>query len=537
MTFQIECEKCRARLTVRAEQAGKRCKCPQCGAAVTVSTPVIPVEPPAEETTYDLAPPSAGGGSAPGAGSRAARNALAEKLQSPNLAPGATNARAAGAPPEGRQSPPTPAELQQRWQRLHSALTGSIEPVRTTLAYRAWSVAAALTMLVAPAIYVAFIALAALAVFYHASAHLTWFRLARGRGLLLIGALYAAPIFAGLVMILFLVKPLFARPAHFVRSRSLTRHSDPVLFAFVDRLCQAIRAPAPCRIHVDCDMNASAGYERGWRGMFDGRLSLTLGMPLAAGLNVEQFGAVIAHELGHFTQHSGMRLTYVVRSISAWFVRVVYERDEWDVWLAHAHQDLEWWLALIVLLAQGCVKLGRGLLWLLMHGGIVVSGFLLRQMEYDADLHAIRFAGSRNFHEMQLRLRLLGAAASQAEVDLLHYLTTGRLPDNLARLIQARVAQLSPEAVQQELARMRSESASWWSTHPSDGARLDAAARANAPGIFHCPGPSAVLFTDFEGLCRNVTWDWYRGLFGVHFNPAGMDSTEALLAREQAQAR
>jgi hypothetical protein len=38
----------------------------------------------------------------------------------------------------------------------------------------------------------------------------------------------------------------------------------------------------------------------------------------------------MAHEFGHFAQSGGMRLTFIVRSINAWFGRVVHERDEWD---------------------------------------------------------------------------------------------------------------------------------------------------------------------------------------------------------------
>ena len=53
---------------------------------------------------------------------------------------------------------------------------------------------------------------------------------------------------------------------------------------------------------------------------------LLIGLPLAAGLSLRQFAGVLAHEFGHFSQGFGMRLTYVIRSINIWFMRVVYER-------------------------------------------------------------------------------------------------------------------------------------------------------------------------------------------------------------------
>jgi len=59
-------------------------------------------------------------------------------------------------------------------------------------------------------------------------------------------------------------------------------------------------------------------------------LVLAAGLPLVAWLSLRQFAGVLAHEFGHFSQGAGMRPTYVIRSISHWFTRVIYERDEWD---------------------------------------------------------------------------------------------------------------------------------------------------------------------------------------------------------------
>ena len=38
---------------------------------------------------------------------------------------------------------------------------------------------------------------------------------------------------------------------------------------------------------------------------------------------------MLAHELGHFSQSTGMRLTYLMRAINRWFARVVYELSRW----------------------------------------------------------------------------------------------------------------------------------------------------------------------------------------------------------------
>lgn len=62
--------------------------------------------------------------------------------------------------------------------------------------------------------------------------------------------------------------------------------------------------------------------------LFGNDLVLTIGMPLVLGLSLRQFAGVLAHEFGHFSQGAGMRLTFIIRTISVWFTRVVYERDQ-----------------------------------------------------------------------------------------------------------------------------------------------------------------------------------------------------------------
>ena len=146
----------------------------------------------------------------------------------------------------------------------------------------------------------------------------------------------ATPTVAGVAVTFFLLKPLFAKAPAAVERLHLDRVAEPVLFAFVERLCTMLGAPAPTRIDIDLRANASASLRRGWRSLLSRDLVLTIGLPLATSLNVRQFGGVLAHEFGHFSQHAGMRLYFLIMTIRHWFARVAYERDEWDA-------DLESW--------------------------------------------------------------------------------------------------------------------------------------------------------------------------------------------------
>jgi hypothetical protein len=172
-----------------------------------------------------------------------------------------------------------------------------------------------------------------------------------GAGFWLATLLYVGPILVGLTVIAFLLKPLFA-----------ARPAAPPAVALVG-------APLPRRVEVNCVANAAAGFRRGLASFFGHDLTLTIGLPLVAGLSTRQFAGVLAHEFGHFTQGAGMRLSYLIREINCWFFRVVHERDRWDVDLERAAQRADVRTALLIYPALGCVTLSRSILWFLMQVG------------------------------------------------------------------------------------------------------------------------------------------------------------------------
>ena len=121
----------------------------------------------------------------------------------------------------------------------------------------------------------------------------------------------------------------------------------------------------PKRIDLDCQLNAAAGFRRGFASLFGNDLVLVIGVPLVASFNVREFAGVIAHEFGHFTQGFGMRLSYIVRSINGWFARVVYERDAWDMLLESWAMEAEDWRMMIVV---NLARLGRVVFPIISHG-------------------------------------------------------------------------------------------------------------------------------------------------------------------------
>jgi hypothetical protein len=73
----------------------------------------------------------------------------------------------------------------------------------------------------------------------------------RGKGMVVMGLVYLTPIVVGVILIVFMLKPLFSRPSQSSAWRSLKPEKEPLLFLFVDRVCEAVGAPSSVQINLD----------------------------------------------------------------------------------------------------------------------------------------------------------------------------------------------------------------------------------------------------------------------------------------------
>lgn len=488
MPVQVVCPGCNAQFRAPDKAVGRQAPCPKCSSAITIAAaPSKKPKPVANQAA---------------AQNQASKQAAAKRLTAEGVA---------------------------------AAIEGPIAPVRATLTYRLGILLSLAAMLLMPVVYLALIAGACYLVYLHAVTNTVIFESVRGRATAYAALVYLAPLVAGPVMILFMVKPLFASPARHQKTRSLRRESEPVLFAFVDSICTTVGAPRPKRIDIDCQVNASASFRKGVLSMLGNDLVLTIGLPLVAGLSARQLGGVLAHEFGHFTQGAGMRLTYLIRSISHWFVRVVYERDSWDEWLATTANSLDFRLAWVLWLAMLAVWITRKILWVLLHIGTAVAGFTLRQMEYDADRYEARFAGSDAFVTTARRLQELNAGMQMAFAQLRSSYQEGRLVDDLPALIQINAGRL-PKQAQKDISRMlESGETNLFATHPSDKDRIANARAEEAPGVFRLETPASQLFRDFAEQSKATSWEFYREAIDSRIDRASLTPVAELTADHRQQ--
>jgi Zn-dependent protease with chaperone function len=460
MAISVMCGCCKTAFRVKDEHAGKRGRCPRCRAAVEIPLPLAQEEKKGAATWR----PTAG------------------------------------------------AQAQRVMQEILQAFGGDIQPVRRTATYHVGIVILTVAMLVLPVLYLALVAAIAFLLYFHATVNLA--EIAKMRSWWALFFLYIGPLVIGVILLFFMVKPLFARRSRAVKLRTLEFGEEPLLFALVSRVAHAVGAPEPKRIDVDCQVNASAGFGSAVGVIFGGDLVLTVGLPLVAGLSMQQLAGVIAHELGHFTQGTAMRLSYVVRSINAWFARIVYERDDWDESLVHGCEQGDQ-LAIFLYLALFCIWLTRWVLWLLMVIGHALSCFMLRQMEYDADRYEARLAGTEAFAETARKILLLELATNSAHVLAeASWNKMGRLPDDLNTLILTLSDGIPPRAFRKLEKELEKSKTHFFDTHPAHGERLASVRQENAPGVLHLDGPATQLFKDFPKMSQAVTLDFYREVIG-----------------------
>ncbi len=343
---------------------------------------------------------------------------------------------------------------------------------------------------------------------------------------------------AGGVMLLFLVKPVFFRPGAKGKGMlTLAADEQPLLFAAVDKLCDATGARRPARIEVDCDPNAHARFDKladSVRG--DGALILRIGLPLAAGLSARQLLGVVGHELGHFNQRRGMAGSYLVRRLTFFFARVVFHRDKIDVAVANLRRNHHGAARLAYYAATALVEPMRGVLWLMVQAANLLTAGAQRRMEHDADDVEAHVAGGAEFVRTAKLLVFLDLAHRRARADLANAYATRQLADDLPRLIVANAKQLREHRsdVLKLIDGMRTR---WFDSHPCHADRVAHVGRLEAAGLFECGLPASALFADFRGLCRRATDAVYQGVWDADGRAATKVVPTDELAAEQAGRR
>lgn len=341
---------------------------------------------------------------------------------------------------------------------------------------------------------------------------------------------WAIPGFAGSVLILFLLKPLFAPRRKTPQAVMLAEDAEPAFRAAIHALCGAIGTRPPTQIRLSHEVNAWVQFDGGVFGFLFGRKLLTVGLPLVAGMSARHFVGVLAHEFGHFAQGGGMRSAWLINTVNAWLFSRAYEHDEWDERLERWGSDEDgngyWQLAVGV--TALCLWATRGVLRGLFQVSFRMSRRLSQEMEFDADRYEAIVAGSPGFRETALRLRALAHAWRETDRVNAAAWREGKLVDDLPASVHARLEALKQREWENIALELDADhDTRYWDSHPADQARIANAEALRATGLFLDERPARELFDDFPALARRVTTHYYEQM-GLSFGERNLIGVQQL---------
>lgn len=334
-------------------------------------------------------------------------------------------------------------------------------------------------------------------------------------------------VFIDAIVLMFLLKPFLFRaaPADSGRDQIISRDDEPLLYEFIEKLCLRINAPAPDTIVLSLDANVGVCM----KSLINGKMELTLGLPLLSVFPLRILIAVLAHDLGHFRQRGAMRLSHLVFFIHRFMHKVLYERDPIDRFFEHLRSIRNIYLTAANFIIFIFVESMRGLLWLLLVSGLWMTIRLKREMEFDADRFAAKLAGRDELAKVLEALHFVNIGALHAMCDVNATMQERALPDDVVQLAVAEAVSMA-RYKDEIIENLRNEQTHWNSSHPCLTDRLNNIADIENTSVLQTDTPSTQLLGDFTVVCQRLTRRYYNHQLGDLRKRIAMISSRKLAA-------
>ncbi|MGF1521979.1 MAG: M48 family metalloprotease [Leptolyngbyaceae cyanobacterium] len=272
---------------------------------------------------------------------------------------------------------------------------------------------------------------------------------------------------------------------------SLTRKQVPQLFAMLDELSAALKAPRLDTVILNDELNAAIMQRPrfgfiGWHTNY-----LLIGLPLMQALSPEQCKAVLAHELAHLCGDDGR--------VAAWIYRV---RRTWHD-LAERFENT----------SRGGLLFQRFFSW---YGPFfrAYSFVHARSQEYEADRRAAELVGTQHKAEALIWLNVNSMLLSKQFWPQFQRQTIAleSPPDNfVSQMLAALQAGITVETAQRWLALRLTRQTNNASTHPCLAERLEAL-EYNVPDPLIPPQERAtvLLGNQLDALTEQLNQLWQK---------------------------
>jgi Zn-dependent protease with chaperone function len=124
----------------------------------------------------------------------------------------------------------------------------------------------------------------------------------------------------------------------------LRRADAPELFRLLGDVNKSIRGPRLHAVLLSGDANAGVVQVPRRGGLLGSRSYLVLGLPYLQALSVDQFRAVVAHELGHLSRRHGRFGAFVYRVRATWFRLLAAFEARKSIWTGLVRRFFQWYV-------------------------------------------------------------------------------------------------------------------------------------------------------------------------------------------------
>lgn len=235
----------------------------------------------------------------------------------------------------------------------------------------------------------------------------------------------------GIMVLYFLIKFIFStQKADRTGFTEIFEKDYPDLFSFIRKVTRETKTKMPKKVYLSSDVNACVFYDSSFLSMFfPVKKNLNIGLGLVNCVNMSEFKAVIAHEFGHFSQHS-MKLGSYVYNINKILYNLLFDNE------SYANTITSWANAsgYFLIFARITIFIVQGIQSILRKTYIIVNKTnlgLSRQMEHHADTISAFVAGPNHVVSSLKRTEIGGICYNSLFNYYNQWLSDNLKPDNI----------------------------------------------------------------------------------------------------------
>lgn len=313
---------------------------------------------------------------------------------------------------------------------------------------------------------------------------------------------------AGLLLLFLWLEPLFQAPGEVQEGLKLGPDQQPELHAWLARLSDQLRVPAPGRIELVLAPGSAVRLSNGLASYWRQQLALSISAQQLSGLKPVHLAGVLSHELARYAQWRVMKLAFLIDSVHTWFAQGVNKQSWFEKRLPQAPRHAEtampegWAFRLIQLL---------GLLRAPLHGLLKLSELAHRPVKralcLRADAIAAQLIGSGHYADALVAAAWLKEADELAEAKTWQAWELGQLADDRVLLCLRFARQSSQEGLDAFRKELLAEEPSLWTSQPSIGERIQALSVDHGVPVFEIIAEPRM--SELPALSRQLTEKFY----------------------------